>query len=65
MVYYSQGGYYVLTGKRELLDREEFETLHEAQQRITQWVRSYNTNRPHSALGYRTPMEVWNEYYGN
>jgi len=53
------------TMRDELLDREEFETLHEAQQKITQWVRSYNTNRPHSALGYRTPMEVWNEYYGN
>jgi len=53
------------TMRDELLDREEFETLQEAQQKITEWVRSYNTKRPHSALGYRTPMEAWNEYYGN
>ena len=53
------------TMRDELLDREEFETLQEARQKITEWVRSYNTERPHSALGYRTPMEVWNEYYGN
>lgn len=24
------------------------------------WVRVYNTERPHSALGGRTPLEVWN-----
>jgi len=51
------------TMREELLDREEFETLQEAKEKITQWVRSYNTERPHSALGYRTPMDVWNEYY--
>jgi len=47
----------------ELLDREEFESIEEAREKICQWVRMYNTQRPHSALGYRTPMEVWNEYY--
>lgn len=51
------------TMRDELLQREEFETLYEAQQRIREWVRSYNTDRPHSALGYRTPMDVWNEYH--
>lgn len=45
--------------------REEFETLKEAQEKICKWVKSYNTKRPHSALGYRTPMEVWNEYYSS
>jgi len=47
----------------ELLDREEFESIEEGREKICQWVRMYNTQRPHSALGYRTPMEVWNEYY--
>ena len=52
------------TMRDELLDREEFGTLQEAQQKIKEWVKSYNMDRPHSALGYRTPMEAWNEYYG-
>ncbi|MEJ5300409.1 MAG: IS3 family transposase [Thermodesulforhabdaceae bacterium] len=51
------------TMRDELLEREEFDTLESAQQKIVNWVKSYNTERPHSALRYRTPMEVWNEYY--
>ncbi|MEO0960017.1 MAG: integrase core domain-containing protein, partial [Pseudomonadota bacterium] len=39
----------------ELLNREIFFTLHEAQILIEQWRRHYNTVRPHSALGYRPP----------
>ena len=39
----------------ELLDREIFYTLTEAQILIERWRRQYNTVRPHSALGYRRP----------
>jgi transposase InsO family protein len=39
----------------ELLDREIFTTLKEAQVLIEQWRREYNQVRPHSALGYRPP----------
>ena len=39
----------------ELLDREIFFTLTEAQILIDRWRREYNTVRPHSALGYRPP----------
>lgn len=39
----------------ELLDRELFDTLHEAQVLIERWRVHYNTKRPHSALGYRPP----------
>ena len=39
----------------ELLDRELFYTLTEAQVLIERWRRQYNTVRPHSALGYRPP----------
>ena len=39
----------------ELLDREIFTTLHEAQVLIEAWRVHYNTKRPHSALGYRPP----------
>lgn len=39
----------------ELLDRELFDTLHEAQVLIERWRVHYNTKRPHSSLGYRAP----------
>ena len=39
----------------ELLDSELFYTLLEAQVLIGRWRYYYNTERPHSALGYRPP----------
>ena len=39
----------------ELLNRELFDTLLEAQVLIERWRHEYNTFRPHSALGYRPP----------
>lgn len=39
----------------ELLNREVFDTLAEAQVLIGQWRQEYNQFRPHSALGYRPP----------
>jgi len=39
----------------ELLNRELFTTLKEAQILIGNWRREYNEFRPHSALGYRPP----------
>lgn len=36
----------------------EYESLHEAQQAIGTWIDEYNRHRPHSALGYRAPLEV-------
>lgn len=39
----------------ELLNREIFETLLEAQVLIERWRIEYNTVRPHSSLGYRPP----------
>jgi transposase InsO family protein len=44
----------------ELLNRELFDTLWEAQVLLEQWRREYNAVRPHSALGYRPPApETW------
>ena len=40
----------------ELLDREIFDTLLEAKVLIERWRREYNTVRPHSSLGYRSPV---------
>jgi putative transposase len=39
----------------ELLNGEIFYSLREAQIIIERWRNHYNTKRPHSALGYRTP----------
>jgi transposase InsO family protein len=39
----------------ELLDREIFNSLREAEVLIERWRRHYNTARPHSALNYRPP----------
>ncbi len=43
------------TLRRELLSREQFDTLLEARVLIERWRRLYNEIRPHSALGYRPP----------
>ena len=39
----------------ELLDGEVFHSLAEAKVVIEGWRRHYNSDRPHSALGYRPP----------
>ena len=41
------------TLRDEVLVREEFYTLYEAQVLIERWRNEYNTIRPHSSLGYR------------
>ena len=40
----------------ELLDREIFSTLKEVAVLTEDWRQIYNRIRPHSALGYRTPV---------
>ena len=39
----------------EVLNREQFETLSQAQAILAAWREQYNDQRPHSALGYQTP----------
>ena len=43
------------TMANELLNREVFDSMFEAEVLIKQWVEEYNTLRPHSALGYKPP----------
>jgi putative transposase len=45
------------TLKEELIWHREWEDLTELEAAVTDWVRDYNEARPHSALGYQTPME--------
>jgi putative transposase len=44
--------------KYECVYLREFETGLQAQQEIENWLHYYNTDRPHSSLGDKTPMEV-------
>jgi transposase InsO family protein len=41
----------------ELLNESLFLDLNQARQTIAIWVADYNTARPHSSLGYRTPAD--------
>jgi len=41
----------------ECLSREWFSSVKEAQAVIEDWRKFYNTQRPHSSLGYLTPLE--------
>jgi hypothetical protein len=57
-----ENGYYEsFNGKLrdEYLNGEIFYSLKEAQVVIEQWRVHYNTQRPHSSLGYRPPARRW------
>lgn len=41
----------------EFLERTEFESVSDAESKGAWYRREYNTVRPHSSLGYRTPKE--------
>jgi len=44
----------------ECLNREIFSDIFfEAREKINNWIEDYNTCRLHSALGYKTPKEIW------
>lgn len=41
----------------ELLNETLFFGINHARETVAGWVRVYNTERPHSALGYQTPKD--------
>jgi transposase InsO family protein len=48
----------------ECLNREWFPSRLEAEVVIEHWRQYYNTQRPHSAVGYKTPAQVAADYRG-
>ena len=44
--------------REECLNQELFYSRAEAQVIVDEWRTSYNTERPHSALGYLAPLEA-------
>jgi putative transposase len=52
--------------KNELVHRTVYPTRGKAQRAVTRYIElHYNTNRRHSALGYRTPRQAQDEYREN
>lgn len=48
------------TLKLECIWQHRFDTYEEAKATITAWIGHYNETRPHSSLGYLTPV-AWRE----
>jgi putative transposase len=44
--------------RQECLNEHWFLSMEDAREKITAWQIEYNTERPHSALGYRSPAEI-------
>lgn len=43
--------------RQECLNQHWFLSLEDAKEKLSAWRNEYNTQRPHSSLGYRTPLE--------
>jgi transposase InsO family protein len=53
------------TIKYECVYRYKFNSFLNAHFIIDEYIKWYNTKRLHSALGYKTPLEVEQEYLNN
>ena len=50
-------GRFFLTLKQECVWLQRFESRDHAFRVVAEWLDRYDTERPHSALGYHTPKE--------
>lgn len=55
----------IRTMKEELFWPREWEGEKELSPELDKWVQYYNRSYLHSAHGYRTPIQVEEEYFGN
>jgi len=55
----------IRTMKEELFWLREWEGEAEISEELDTWVEYYNRSYLHSTLGYRTPVQVEEEYYNN
>ena len=46
--------------RQECLSAHWFLSLADAQEKMEAWRRYYNTDRPHSAIGYNAPISLTN-----
>lgn len=51
------------TFRHECLDAETFISLADAEIKIQRWRTEYNTERPHSSIGDRTPEELEIDFF--
>jgi transposase InsO family protein len=49
--------------EREVIQRFEFSSFYETGLTTTAYVEFYNNRRLHGGIGFKTPQEMWNEYY--
>jgi transposase InsO family protein len=55
----------IRTINEELFSLREWESERELINELDEWIDYYNRNYLHSAHGYRTPVQVEEEYYRN
>lgn len=60
----SINGRFWVSTEDEFLNEHWFATIAEAQVLAEAWRVDYNTVRPHSSLGYRTPAEYIHDHEG-
>ena len=49
---------FIRSMKEECVWQHRFELISHARAVLTTWMRHYNTERPHQALGYRAPVQL-------
>jgi transposase InsO family protein len=49
--------------EREVIQRFEFSSYYDARLTIAAYVDFYNNRRLHGGIGFKTPQQMWNEYY--
>lgn len=49
----------IRTLKEQCVQRHRFESLQNASRVIADWIGFYNNQRPHQALGMKTPAETF------